>query len=80
MFAVSSIVTKSSTFFRILWFAWVGVCRLRFYSYRGITRDFAAVAAAKHITKNMGIRMIYSIFKDISYQNMFGMNVLTIKI
>ncbi len=30
--------------------------------------------------KNIGIRMIYSIMHDISYQNIFGLNVLTIKI
>lgn len=32
------------------------------------------------ITKNIGIRMIYKILKDISYQFLFGMNVLTIRI
>ena len=29
---------------------------------------------------NMGIRMIYSIAKNIKYQNLFGLNVLTIRI
>ncbi len=30
--------------------------------------------------ENIGIRMIYGIMKDISYQNLLGLNVLTIKI
>ena len=30
--------------------------------------------------KNMGIRMIYRIMEDIEYRNMFGLNVLTVKI
>ena len=42
--------------------------------------DRRRISENDDITKNMGIRMIYSIFKDISYQNLFGMNVLTIKI
>ena len=32
------------------------------------------------ITKNIGIRMIYKMIKDIDYQNMLGLNVLTMKI
>ena len=32
------------------------------------------------ITRNIGIRLIYSAAKDISYQNMLGLNVLTVKI
>lgn len=31
-------------------------------------------------SKNMGIRMIYRIMEDIEYRNMFGLNVLTVKI
>lgn len=31
-------------------------------------------------TKNIGIRMIYQIMKDIDYQNMLGINVLTISV
>ena len=30
--------------------------------------------------KNVGIRLVYSIAKDVSYQNLLGMNVLTIRI
>ncbi len=30
--------------------------------------------------KNMGIRMIYRIMEDIEYRNMFGLNVLTVRI
>ena len=30
--------------------------------------------------KNIGIRMVYNIAKDITYQNMLGLNVLTIRI
>ena len=29
--------------------------------------------------KNVGIRLVYSIAKDVSYQNLLGMNVLTIR-
>ncbi len=43
-------------------------------------KNRAAAPADGDITKNMGIRMIYSILKDIDYQNMLGLNVLTIKI
>ena len=32
------------------------------------------------MTRNIGIRMVYSIAEDISYQNILGLNVLTIKI
>jgi anti-sigma regulatory factor (Ser/Thr protein kinase) len=32
------------------------------------------------ITKNFGIRMVYSMAKDITYQNILGLNVLTIRI
>ena len=32
------------------------------------------------ITKNIGIRMVYSIAKDISYQHMLGLNILSVKI
>ena len=32
------------------------------------------------ITKNIGIRMVYSMAKDISYQNILGMNVLTVQV
>ena len=32
------------------------------------------------ITKNIGIRMVYSMAKDITYQNILGLNVLTIRI
>ena len=32
------------------------------------------------ITKNIGIRMIYRILKDIDYRYLFGINVLTMKI
>ena len=32
------------------------------------------------ITKNIGIRMVYQIAKDIQYQNILGLNVLTIRV
>ena len=38
------------------------------------------IADPEDITKNIGIRMIYSMAKDVSYQNIFGLNVLTIRI
>ena len=30
--------------------------------------------------KNIGIRMVYKIARDIQYQNVLGLNVLTLKI
>ncbi len=30
--------------------------------------------------KNIGIRMVYRIARDVQYQNMLGMNVLTVRI
>lgn len=30
--------------------------------------------------KNVGIRLIYRIAADVSYQNLLGMNVLTIRV
>lgn len=30
--------------------------------------------------KNIGIRLVYSLASDIKYQNLLGMNVLTIRI
>lgn len=30
--------------------------------------------------KNVGIRLVYGIADDVSYQNLLGMNVLTIRI
>ena len=32
------------------------------------------------ITKNIGIRMIFKMANDIQYQNILGLNVLTIRI
>ena len=29
-------------------------------------------------TKNIGIRMVYRLAQDVSYQNLLGLNVLTI--
>lgn len=42
--------------------------------------DRKQISENEDITKNIGVRMIYKILKDISYQFLFGMNVLTIKI
>ena len=38
-----------------------------------------SIVDPEDITKNIGIRMVYSIARDISYQNMLGLNVLTVK-
>ena len=38
------------------------------------------IAESDDITKNIGIRMIFKIAGDIQYQNILGMNVLTIRI
>ncbi len=38
------------------------------------------IAEPEDKTKNIGLRMIYKIAKDFTYQNVLGLNVLTIKI
>ncbi len=38
------------------------------------------IAYPEDKTSNIGIRMIYNIAKDFSYQNVLGLNVLTIRI
>lgn len=43
-------------------------------------RERRQITENDDITKNIGIRMIYTIIKDIEYQNLFGMNVLTMKV
>ena len=40
----------------------------------------ARIFDPEDITKNIGIRLIYSITDDIDYQNILGLNVLTIRI
>lgn len=43
-------------------------------------RERAAIFNPEDVTKNIGVRMITGLAKDISYQNMLGLNVLTILI
>jgi len=38
----------------------------------------SAIADPEDVTKNIGIRMVYAMAKDIGYQNILGLNVLTI--
>ena len=38
------------------------------------------LAEGEDITKNIGIRMVFRIARDVKYQNILGMNVLTIRI
>ena len=38
------------------------------------------LAEGEDITKNIGIRMVFKIASDVKYQNILGMNVLTIRI
>ena len=38
------------------------------------------ITAGDDMTKNIGIRMVFKIARDIQYQNMLGLNVLTIRI
>ena len=38
------------------------------------------MAAGGDITKNIGLRMVFRIARDIQYQNILGLNVLTIRI
>jgi Na+-driven multidrug efflux pump/anti-sigma regulatory factor (Ser/Thr protein kinase) len=35
---------------------------------------------ADDVTKNIGIRMVYKLAKDVTYQNVLGLNVLTLKL
>ena len=39
-----------------------------------------ALAEGDDITKNIGIRMVFRIARDVQYQNILGLNVLTIRI
>ena len=41
---------------------------------------YAQTAEAEDAGKNVGIRLVYRIAKDVSYQNLLGMNVLTMRI
>ena len=38
------------------------------------------IAAGDDITKNIGIRMVFKMAQDVQYQNILGLNVLTIRI
>ncbi len=38
------------------------------------------MTAGEDITKNIGLRMVFGIARDIQYQNILGLNVLTIRI
>ena len=38
------------------------------------------IVAPEEITKNIGIRMVFSLAQDIQYQNILGMNALTIRL
>ena len=37
------------------------------------------IAEGEDITKNIGIRMVFKIAKDVQYQNVLGLNVLTLR-
>jgi len=38
------------------------------------------IAEGDDVTKNIGIRMVFKIARDVQYQNILGLNVLTIRI
>lgn len=40
----------------------------------------SAMVDPEDVTKNIGIRMVYAMAKEIGYQNLLGLNVLTIKL
>ena len=40
----------------------------------------AKVMASDDICKNIGIRLVYRIAEEVNYQNLLGLNVLTIRI
>ena len=37
-------------------------------------------AGPNDVAKNMGLKLVFKIAKDVQYQNIFGMNVLTMRI
>jgi anti-sigma regulatory factor (Ser/Thr protein kinase) len=39
-----------------------------------------SMASSDDITKNIGIRMIFRMATDVQYQNILGLNVLTVRI
>ena len=43
-------------------------------------RERGQIMAPEDITKNIGIRMVFSLTQDIQYQNILGMNALTIRL
>ena len=43
-------------------------------------QEFASIVDPEDVTKNIGVRMVYSMASDITYQNILGLNVLTIRI
>ncbi|MBQ1346458.1 MAG: ATP-binding protein [Erysipelotrichaceae bacterium] len=43
-------------------------------------KERSKITANDDPTKNIGIRMIYKIMKDVNYQNLLGLNVLTVRI
>ena len=38
------------------------------------------VSAKKDPTSNIGIRLVYALAQEVNYQNLLGLNVLTIKL
>jgi Histidine kinase-, DNA gyrase B-, and HSP90-like ATPase. len=38
------------------------------------------IAENDDVTKNIGVRMVFRIAQDVQYQNILGLNVLTIRI
>ena len=40
----------------------------------------AAIVDPDDVTRNIGIRLVYKLAKDVNYQNILGLNVLTVKI
>lgn len=48
--------------------------------YVGSVGEYHSSMEPDETGKNVGIRLIYGIAKDVAYQNLLGMNVLTIRI
>ena len=42
--------------------------------------EYARIMEAGELGKNVGIRLVYGMAGDVSYQNLLGMNVLTMRI
>ena len=43
-------------------------------------KERLSMSDPNQVEKNLGIRMVYTFAKDIQYQNILGLNALTVKL